>query len=242
MQAWSATKPKDRSILCVGRALRHKGHIPGDGGNRARSRFAARMERPLRSAPTQWPQTRNRKPFRRFAMRLKVSTKPDQGRFLERSLWRGQVGVGKAPRSEWCATTGPRPFGRTALEALASSAGADHLRAERPGGDLWPVRGDGRAERRRWRLRRRLANCWMRPSDAPRIRPRRTHSPRRGAVRYPSHRAADGRIHRGLCWTGARRSPVISTRTSGHRLLGEVALAPNLSCLLSRAGGKAVAP
>ena len=27
MQAWSATKPKDRSILCVGRALRHKGHI-----------------------------------------------------------------------------------------------------------------------------------------------------------------------------------------------------------------------
>ena len=27
MQAWAATKPKERSILCVGRALRHKGHI-----------------------------------------------------------------------------------------------------------------------------------------------------------------------------------------------------------------------
>ncbi|HSV00121.1 MAG TPA: glycosyltransferase, partial [Roseiarcus sp.] len=27
MQAWSATKPKDRSILSVGRGLRHKGHI-----------------------------------------------------------------------------------------------------------------------------------------------------------------------------------------------------------------------
>src|SRR6185312_11091662 len=27
MQAWSAARPKEKSILCVGRALRHKGHI-----------------------------------------------------------------------------------------------------------------------------------------------------------------------------------------------------------------------
>ena len=47
MRAWSATEPKDASILSVGRALADKGHIEAMAAIAERPQDAARLERPL---------------------------------------------------------------------------------------------------------------------------------------------------------------------------------------------------
>jgi glycosyltransferase involved in cell wall biosynthesis len=119
MQAWSATKPKDRSILCVGRALRHKGHIEA----------MAAITRVLSSRP-EWsarfmvsdPAAADREPETVDALR--AAAEPFHGRirvdsnvpYAEvKAAWeRAEVGM--------VLTTGPEPFGRTALEAMASGA------------------------------------------------------------------------------------------------------------------------
>ena len=119
MQAWSAAEPKDRSILCVGRALRHKGHIEA----------MAAVTRALASRP-EWsarfvvsdPAAADREPATVDALR--AAAEPFNGRirvdsnvpYAEvKAAWeRASVGM--------VLTTGPEPFGRTALEAMASGA------------------------------------------------------------------------------------------------------------------------
>jgi glycosyltransferase involved in cell wall biosynthesis len=119
MQGWSATKPKDRSILCVGRALKHKGHIEA----------MAAIARALSSRPD-WsarfmvsdPAAADREPETVDALR--TAAEPFNGRirvdsnvpYAEvKAAWeRAEVGT--------VLTTGPEPFGRTALEAMASGA------------------------------------------------------------------------------------------------------------------------
>jgi glycosyltransferase involved in cell wall biosynthesis len=119
MQAWSATKPKDMSILCVGRALGHKGHIEA----------MAAITRVLPSRPD-WsarfmlsdPAAADREPETVEALR--AAAEPFNGRikvdsnvpYTEvKAAWeRAEVGM--------VLTTGPEPFGRTALEAMASGA------------------------------------------------------------------------------------------------------------------------
>ena len=119
MQAWSATRPKDRSILCVGRALRHKGHIEA----------MAAIARVLPSRP-EWsarfmvsdPAAADREP--QTVQALRAAAEPFNGRirvdsnvpYAEvKAAWeRAEVGM--------VLTTGPEPFGRTALEAMASGA------------------------------------------------------------------------------------------------------------------------
>ncbi len=119
MQAWSATEPKDRSILCVGRALKHKGHIEA----------MAAITRALSSRPD-WsarfmvsdPAAADREPETVDALR--TAAEPFNGRirvdsnvpYAEvKAAWeRAEVGM--------VLTTGPEPFGRTALEAMASGA------------------------------------------------------------------------------------------------------------------------
>ncbi len=119
MQDWSSKKPKDRSILCVGRALRHKGHIEA----------MAAITRALSSRP-EWtarfmvsdPATADRDPALMDALR--AAAEPFNGRIrvdsnvpyaAVKTAWeRASVGL--------VLTTGPEPFGRTALEAMASGA------------------------------------------------------------------------------------------------------------------------
>ena len=119
MRAWSATKPKDKSILCVGRALRHKGHIEA----------MAAIARVLPSRP-EWsarfmlsdPAAADRDP--ELVDALRAAAGPFNGRirvdsnvpYTEvKAAWeRAEVGM--------VLTTGPEPFGRTALEAMASGA------------------------------------------------------------------------------------------------------------------------
>ena len=119
MQAWAATKPKQRSILCVGRALRHKGHIEA----------MAAITRVLPSRP-EWsarfmvsdPAAADRDP--ELVDALRTAAEPFNGRikvdsnvpYTEvKTAWESaEVGM--------VLTTGPEPFGRTALEAMASGA------------------------------------------------------------------------------------------------------------------------
>jgi glycosyltransferase involved in cell wall biosynthesis len=119
MQTWSATKPKDRSILCVGRALRHKGHIEA----------MAAITRVLPSRPD-WsarfmvsdPAAADRDP--ELVDALRAAAEPFNGRIqvdsnvpyaeVQAAWERAEVGM--------VLTTGPEPFGRTALEAMASGA------------------------------------------------------------------------------------------------------------------------
>jgi glycosyltransferase involved in cell wall biosynthesis len=119
MQAWSATRPKQRSILCVGRALGHKGHLEA----------MAAITRALPSRP-EWsarfmvsdPAAADREPETVDALR--AAAEPFNGRirvdanvpYAEvKAAWeRAEVGM--------VLTTGPEPFGRTALEAMASGA------------------------------------------------------------------------------------------------------------------------
>jgi glycosyltransferase involved in cell wall biosynthesis len=119
MQDWSATKPKDRSILCVGRALRHKGHIESMAAIAralsSRPEWSARFMVSDPAAADLEPETVNA---------LHAAAEPFNGRirvdsnvpYAEvKAAWeRAEVGM--------VLTTGPEPFGRTALEAMASGA------------------------------------------------------------------------------------------------------------------------
>jgi glycosyltransferase involved in cell wall biosynthesis len=116
MRAWSATEPKDASILCVGRALADKGQIEA----------MAAIARALKTRPD-WSA--------RFILSA-TDREPDTVRTLrdaaEASGGRVRIDA-NLPHSEvkaaWekaaiglALTKTPEPFGRTALEALASGA------------------------------------------------------------------------------------------------------------------------
>jgi glycosyltransferase involved in cell wall biosynthesis len=119
MQAWSATKPKAKSILCVGRALRHKGHIEAIAAITrvlpARPEWSARF---MVSDPAAADRDTE------LVDALRAAAEPFNGRirvdsnvpYTEvKAAWeRAEVGM--------VLTTGPEPFGRTALEAMASGA------------------------------------------------------------------------------------------------------------------------
>src|ERR1700722_6171501 len=119
MQAWSATKPKDKSILCVGRALRHKGHIEAMAAIRgvlpSRPEWSARFMVSDPAAADRDPE---------LVDALRAAAEPFNGRirvdsnvpYTEvKAAWeRAEVGM--------VLTTGPEPFGRTALEAMACGA------------------------------------------------------------------------------------------------------------------------
>jgi glycosyltransferase involved in cell wall biosynthesis len=119
MRAWSATKPKDPSILCVGRALRHKGHVEAMAAiTRAlasRPEWRARFMVSDPVAADQEPETVQalRDAAKGFNGRIKVDCNVPYAEV--KAAWeRAAVGM--------VLTTGPEPFGRTALEALASGA------------------------------------------------------------------------------------------------------------------------
>ncbi len=119
MRAWSAAKPKDRSILCVGRALRHKGHIEA----------MAAITRVLASRP-EWsarfmvsdPAAADREPQTVDALR--AAAEPFNGRIrVDSNVPYAEVKAAwESAEVGMVLTTGPEPFGRTALEAMASGA------------------------------------------------------------------------------------------------------------------------
>jgi glycosyltransferase involved in cell wall biosynthesis len=119
MRAWSAAKPKDRSILCVGRALRHKGHIEAMAAiTRAlasRPEWSARFMVSDPAAADREPQTVQalHDAAEGFNGRIRVDSNVPYAEV--KAAWeRAEVGM--------VLTTGPEPFGRTALEAMASGA------------------------------------------------------------------------------------------------------------------------
>jgi glycosyltransferase involved in cell wall biosynthesis len=119
MRAWSATKPKDRSILCVGRALRHKGHLEAMAAITrvlpSRPEWSARFMVSDPVAADQDPQTVEalRDAAEGFDGRIRVDSNVPYAEV--KAAWESAA-VGMV------LTTGPEPFGRTALEALASGA------------------------------------------------------------------------------------------------------------------------
>jgi glycosyltransferase involved in cell wall biosynthesis len=119
MQDWSATKPKDKSILCVGRALKHKGHIEAMAAITrvlpSRPEWSARFMVSDPAAADLEPETVNalRAAAKPFNGRIRVDSNVPYGEV--KAAWeRAEVGM--------VLTTGPEPFGRTALEAMASGA------------------------------------------------------------------------------------------------------------------------
>jgi glycosyltransferase involved in cell wall biosynthesis len=119
MQAWSAAKPKDASILCVGRALRHKGHIEAMAAIAralaSRPEWSARFMVSDPVAADQEPETLEalRAAAKPFNGRIKVDSNVPYAEV--KAAWE-HAAVGMV------LTTGPEPFGRTALEAMASGA------------------------------------------------------------------------------------------------------------------------
>jgi glycosyltransferase involved in cell wall biosynthesis len=119
MRAWSAAKPKDRSILCVGRALRHKGHIEAMAAiTRAlasRPEWTARFMVSDPAAADREPQTVQalHDAAEGFNGRIRVDSNVPYAEV--KAAWESaEIGM--------VLTTGPEPFGRTALEAMASGA------------------------------------------------------------------------------------------------------------------------
>jgi glycosyltransferase involved in cell wall biosynthesis len=119
MKAWSAGGPKDRTILCVGRALRHKGHLEAMTAITrtldARPEWSARFMLSDPVAADREPQMVEalRAAAAGSGGRIRVDANVPYGEV--RTAWeRAAVGM--------VLTTGPEPFGRTALEALASGA------------------------------------------------------------------------------------------------------------------------
>ena len=168
MQAWSATKPKDPLILCVGRALRHKGHIEAMAAITRALASRARMERALHGVRPcgRGPGAGDRSGASRCGQRFQ---RPDQGQ-LERSLRRGQGGMG-ACRGRNGADDRPRTVRPNGARGDGERRGADHLGARRPGGVVAPARcRSNRATPTA--LRRRSANCWMRRTAARSLRVR----------------------------------------------------------------------
>jgi glycosyltransferase involved in cell wall biosynthesis len=119
MRIWSATGPKDRSILCVGRALRGKGHIEAMAAIArvlpSRPEWSARFIVSDPVAADQEPQTVEalRAAAGGFNGRIRVDSNVPYAEV--KAAWESAA-VGMV------LTTGPEPFGRTALEALASGA------------------------------------------------------------------------------------------------------------------------
>ena len=119
MRAWSATGPKDRTILCVGRALKGKGHLEAMGAiGRAlasRPEWSARFMVSDPVAADREPETVQalRDAARGFDGRVRVDSNVPYAEV--KAAWEA-ASVGMV------LTTGPEPFGRTALEALASGA------------------------------------------------------------------------------------------------------------------------
>jgi glycosyltransferase involved in cell wall biosynthesis len=119
MRAWSAAKPKDRSILCVGRALRHKGHIEAMAAIArvlpSRPEWSARFMLSDPVAADQDPQGVQalRDAAASFNGRIRVDSNVPYAEV--KAAWE-KAAVGMV------LTTSPEPFGRTALEALASGA------------------------------------------------------------------------------------------------------------------------
>jgi glycosyltransferase involved in cell wall biosynthesis len=119
MQAWSATRPKDRSILCVGRALRHKGHIEAMAAITrvlsSRPEWSARFMVSDPAAADREPQTVDalRAAAEGFNGRIRVDSNVPYAEV--KAAWESAA-IGMV------LTTGPEPFGRTALEAMASGA------------------------------------------------------------------------------------------------------------------------
>jgi glycosyltransferase involved in cell wall biosynthesis len=119
MRAWSASNPKDRSILCVGRALRHKGHIEA----------MAAIARALASRP-EWtarfmvsdPVAADQEPQTVLALRAAAQGFKDRIRVDSNVPYAEVKAAWESAAVGMVLTTGPEPFGRTALEALASGA------------------------------------------------------------------------------------------------------------------------
>ena len=191
-----APNAKDKSILCVGRALDDKGHIEAmaaiASALKTRPGWSARF---ILSATDREPQT---------VRALRDAAAASGGRIrIDSNLPYAEVKAAWEKAAIGMALTKtPEPFGRTALEALASGAA---LIASGLGG-LAEVCGDcavtvdpndadglvGGPRRPHGRAR-----------SARRSRARRTQA-RRGAVRHPRRRAADGRFHRRVRRRGAR--------------------------------------
>jgi glycosyltransferase involved in cell wall biosynthesis len=119
MRAWTTASPKSRSILCVGRALRHKGHLEAMAAiTRAlpsRPEWSARFMVSDPVAADQEPETVRalRDAAKSFNGRIRVDSNVPYAEV--KAAWEmAEVGM--------VLTTGPEPFGRTALEALASGA------------------------------------------------------------------------------------------------------------------------
>ena len=119
MQDWSATKPKDRSILCVGRALRHKGHIEAMAAITrvlpSRLEWSARFMVSDPAAADMEPET---------VSALRAAAEPFNGRIrVDANVPYAEVKAAwESAEVGMVLTTGPEPFGRTALEAMASGA------------------------------------------------------------------------------------------------------------------------
>ena len=119
MRAWSAAKPKDRSIVCVGRALRGKGHLEAMAAIAralpSRPEWSARFMVSDPVAADQEPETVRalRDMAEGFNGRIRVDSNVPYAEV--KAAWESAA-VGMV------LTTGPEPFGRTALEALASGA------------------------------------------------------------------------------------------------------------------------
>jgi len=119
MQAWSAGGPKDKSILCVGRALRHKGHIEA----------MAAIARVLPSRPG-WsarfmlsdPVAADQEPQMVEALRAAAESSGGRIRVDANVPYAEVKAAWESASIGMVLTTGPEPFGRTALEALASGA------------------------------------------------------------------------------------------------------------------------
>jgi glycosyltransferase involved in cell wall biosynthesis len=116
MQVWSATKPKDQLILSVGRALADKGHIEAMeaivGALKTRPDWSGRF---ILSATGREPETvrRLRDAAERSGGRVRIDANLPHAEV--KAAWE-KAAIGLA------LTKTPEPFGRTALEALASGA------------------------------------------------------------------------------------------------------------------------
>ena len=164
MRAWSAAKPKDRSILCVGRALRGKGHLEA----------MAAIARALPSRP-EWsarfmvsdPVAADREPETVRGASRRGQELSTAGSRVDSNVPYAEVKAAwESAAVGMVLTTGPEPFGRTALEALAS--GAALITSGRGGlaeicGPCAVTRRPGRRRRSRGGARR---NSWMRPNGA----------------------------------------------------------------------------
>ena len=116
MQAWSATEPKEPSILSVGRALADKGHIEAMGAIvralKTRPGWSARF---ILSVTDREPET---------VRTLRNAAEASGGRVrIDSNLPQAEVKAAWEKAAIGLALTKTRePFGRTALEALASGA------------------------------------------------------------------------------------------------------------------------